>query len=120
MWLLVWLQEHGLSTFCMLPLVSNQSPACLLPPTAGPSGCGKSATLTTLAATVGFDVSEWRPPPAVQWEEAQYAGIQRRQELLLHSYAREFIEFLRCLGGGAACKLDYVSVCPMARRHTQY
>ena len=46
---------------------------------AGPSGCGKTATLTTLAAAVGFDVSEWRPPPAVQWEEAQYAGIQRRQ-----------------------------------------
>lgn len=44
----------------------------------GPSGCGKSAVLRVLAAATGFDVSEWRPPPAVLYEEAQYAGMQRR------------------------------------------
>ena len=62
------------------PAMWTRPPACSLGMNAaGPSGCGKTATLTTLAAAVGFDVSEWRPPPAVQWEEAQYAGIQRRR-----------------------------------------
>ena len=45
---------------------------------AGPSGCGKSTVLSVLAAAVGFDISEWRPPNPVGYEEALYAGMQRR------------------------------------------
>ena len=36
------------------------------------------AVLTCLAAAAGFMVSEWRPPSAVRYEEAQYAGMQPR------------------------------------------
>ncbi|KAL4422561.1 hypothetical protein ABPG75_008758 [Micractinium tetrahymenae] len=47
----------------------------------GPPGCGKSTVLTTLARSLGFDVSEWRAPNAVQWEEASYASMQYRSKL---------------------------------------
>ena len=89
-----WLPCPLLAQSLSLHIVADRRPLCKChghklpnrlpcPLLAGPSGCGKTATLTTLAAAVGFDVSEWRPPPAVQWEEAQYAGIQRRQAVVL-------------------------------------
>ncbi|KAL4424733.1 hypothetical protein ABPG77_000076 [Micractinium sp. CCAP 211/92] len=47
----------------------------------GPPGCGKSTVLTTLAQGLGFDVSEWRAPAPVQWEEANHTGMQYRSKL---------------------------------------
>lgn len=39
----------------------------------GPPGCGKSTVLTLLARGLGFDVSEWRAPNAVQWEPEEHS-----------------------------------------------
>jgi hypothetical protein len=47
-------------------------------PLAGPPGCGKSSVLSALAPHLGFELSEWRPPSVVGWDEAQHAGIQTR------------------------------------------